>query len=115
MLYITPEKLSHWGQMMSVLQDLYRRGRLSRFVVDEAHCLSQVHYKRGICLVLSSRPLLLHEVIVLIFSNSLLFSLPATVGARLPARLPEVEHFAARFPECAHHGLNGHRQLLCRV
>ena len=41
LLYITPEKLSHSGQMLSVLRSLYNKGRLSRFVVDEAHCLSQ--------------------------------------------------------------------------
>jgi bloom syndrome protein len=41
LLYITPEKLSRSNQMLSVLKDLHRRNRLSRFVVDEAHCLSQ--------------------------------------------------------------------------
>ena len=41
LLYITPEKLSQSGIIKNVLKELYRRGRLSRFVVDEAHCLSQ--------------------------------------------------------------------------
>eukprot|EP00934_Nitzschia_sp_Nitz4_P008470 Nitzschia sp. Nitz4//scaffold102_size76354//38618//42311//NITZ4_005634-RA/size76354-processed-gene-0.40-mRNA-1//-1//CDS//3329532255//8460//frame0 len=40
LLYLTPEKLRHSNQMKSILQRLYQRGLLSRFVVDEAHCLS---------------------------------------------------------------------------
>ena len=40
LLYITPEKLANSGMMKGVLGDLYNKGRISRFVVDEAHCLS---------------------------------------------------------------------------
>ena len=40
LLYITPEKLAHSGHTRRALQDLATRGRLSRFVVDEAHCVS---------------------------------------------------------------------------
>lgn len=40
LLYITPEKLSHSGIIKNVLQHLYGRNLISRFVVDEAHCLS---------------------------------------------------------------------------
>lgn len=40
LLYITPEKLSHSGVVKNILQRLYSRGLISRFVVDEAHCLS---------------------------------------------------------------------------
>ena len=41
LLYITPEKLSRSAATVGLLKDLYARGRLSRFVIDEAHCLSQ--------------------------------------------------------------------------
>ena len=40
LLYLTPEKLSHSGVIQNVLKKLYERSLLSRFVVDEAHCLS---------------------------------------------------------------------------
>jgi hypothetical protein len=40
LLYVTPEKLAHSGHVKSILGRLHRRGCLSRFVVDEAHCLS---------------------------------------------------------------------------
>lgn len=40
MLYVTPEKLSRSGMMQSLLRDLANRNLLSRFVIDEAHCLS---------------------------------------------------------------------------
>lgn len=40
MLYITPEKLARSGMMKGILRDLSSRGLISRFVVDEAHCLS---------------------------------------------------------------------------
>lgn len=39
-LYLTPEKLAHSTQMQRILKRLYQQGLLSRFVVDEAHCLS---------------------------------------------------------------------------
>lgn len=40
MLYVTPEKLSRSSMMQSLLRDLSNRNLLSRFVIDEAHCLS---------------------------------------------------------------------------
>ena len=39
LLYITPEKLRHSGLIKSVLTKLHERNHISRFVVDEAHCL----------------------------------------------------------------------------
>ena len=42
LLYITPEKLRHSGVIKNVLKSLYDKGLLSRFVVDEAHCLRYV-------------------------------------------------------------------------
>eukprot|EP01082_Thalassiosira_pseudonana_P003101 g2477.t1.1.5e174189 g2477 g2477.t1 contig12:204542-207964(-) len=40
LLYITPEKLAHSNMIKGVLSNLANNGRISRFVVDEAHCLS---------------------------------------------------------------------------
>jgi hypothetical protein len=40
LLYITPEKLNHSQHMRSILDRLHQRNLISRFVVDEAHCLS---------------------------------------------------------------------------
>jgi len=40
LLYLTPEKLRHSQQMQSILRRLHQKGLISRFVVDEAHCLS---------------------------------------------------------------------------
>jgi bloom syndrome protein len=39
LLYITPEKLRHSGVIKNILKTLFERKMLSRFVVDEAHCL----------------------------------------------------------------------------
>ncbi|XP_062402443.1 recQ-like DNA helicase BLM isoform X2 [Sardina pilchardus] len=41
LLYATPEKVSASGRMTSALQNLFERGLLARFVIDEAHCVSQ--------------------------------------------------------------------------
>ena len=40
LLYVTPEQLQLSGWMKSTLQHLYGRGQLQRFVIDEAHCIS---------------------------------------------------------------------------
>jgi bloom syndrome protein len=40
LLYMTPEKLNNSRHMQSILGRLYQRNLISRFVVDEAHCLS---------------------------------------------------------------------------
>jgi RecQ family ATP-dependent DNA helicase len=40
LLYVTPEKVVRSGKLKSTLQRLYDRGMLSRFVLDEAHCIS---------------------------------------------------------------------------
>ena len=39
LLYITPEKLRHSGVIKNLLTKLHERNHISRFVVDEAHCL----------------------------------------------------------------------------
>ena len=41
MLYVTPEKLSKSNQLTRLFEHLYNEGLLARFVVDEAHCVSQ--------------------------------------------------------------------------
>uniref|UniRef100_A0A8D3DWU9 RecQ-like DNA helicase BLM n=1 Tax=Scophthalmus maximus TaxID=52904 RepID=A0A8D3DWU9_SCOMX len=41
LLYVTPEKVSASHKLISALHNLYERGLLARFVIDEAHCVSQ--------------------------------------------------------------------------
>ena len=41
LLYVTPEKLAHSKRLLAKLEKLHRAGLLARFVVDEAHCVSQ--------------------------------------------------------------------------
>ncbi|XP_044727806.1 Bloom syndrome protein homolog [Chrysoperla carnea] len=41
LLYVTPEKLIASRKCQDILKALYKRGKLSRFVIDEAHCVSQ--------------------------------------------------------------------------
>lgn len=41
LLYVTPEMLSKSESMGRTFQGLHSRGRLARFVIDEAHCVSQ--------------------------------------------------------------------------
>lgn len=41
LLYLTPEKIVAAKTIISLLESLHQRGKLARFVIDEAHCLSQ--------------------------------------------------------------------------
>ncbi|KAL3997959.1 ATP-dependent DNA helicase RecQ family protein [Acanthocheilonema viteae] len=41
LLYVTPEKIAASEKLNNVFLSLHRRGLLTRFVVDEAHCVSQ--------------------------------------------------------------------------
>lgn len=41
LVFLTPEKLSGSKALRSALHELNKQGRLSRFAIDEAHCVSQ--------------------------------------------------------------------------
>lgn len=41
LLYVTPEKICASDRVRTVLGKLYERGYIARFVIDEAHCVSQ--------------------------------------------------------------------------
>lgn len=41
LVYVTPELLSKSGQFQNTVRSLYNRKLLARFVIDEAHCVSQ--------------------------------------------------------------------------
>jgi ATP-dependent DNA helicase Q1 len=41
LLYVTPEKVAKSKTLKSVLEQLYKVGKLARIVIDEAHCCSQ--------------------------------------------------------------------------
>ncbi|XP_071794868.1 uncharacterized protein [Asterias amurensis] len=41
LLYVTPEKISASPKLISAMEHLYHRNMLARFVIDEAHCVSQ--------------------------------------------------------------------------
>lgn len=57
-VYVTPEMLGKSAQFQSLLRSIYRRGKLARFVIDEAHCVSSVSL---VCLV-SRRSFLFYEL-----------------------------------------------------
>lgn len=40
-LYVTPEKISNSAKFQDLLDSLYEGNHISRFVIDEAHCVSQ--------------------------------------------------------------------------
>jgi bloom syndrome protein len=41
LLYVTPEKLSMSAKFCRSLAALYQRRKLTRFIIDEVHCVSQ--------------------------------------------------------------------------
>jgi len=41
LLYVTPEKITSSNQLLDALTSVYNQGKLQRFVIDEAHCVSQ--------------------------------------------------------------------------
>ncbi|CAI4229152.1 unnamed protein product [Auanema sp. JU1783] len=41
LLYVTPEKISASPRLATVFSTLHKRNHLARFVIDEAHCVSQ--------------------------------------------------------------------------
>ncbi|GFY64240.1 bloom syndrome protein homolog [Trichonephila inaurata madagascariensis] len=41
LLYVTPEKISASVKLVSCMENLYARNVIQRFVIDEAHCVSQ--------------------------------------------------------------------------
>ncbi|KAI5064009.1 hypothetical protein GOP47_0020679 [Adiantum capillus-veneris] len=41
LLYVTPEKIAGSASFQALLKSLQQRGQLARFVIDEAHCVSQ--------------------------------------------------------------------------
>lgn len=41
LLFVTPEKIAASNSLMEKLSQLARRNKLDRFVIDEAHCVSQ--------------------------------------------------------------------------
>ncbi|KAB1257077.1 Bloom syndrome protein [Camelus dromedarius] len=53
LLYVTPEKVCASNRLISTLENLYERKLLARFVIDEAHCVSQAPHSNKI-----SQPLL---------------------------------------------------------
>lgn len=61
-VYVTPEMLTLGGRIKGILKGLLHRKRLARFVIDEAHCVSQVR-ARDFAEVASIRELMLPMVV----------------------------------------------------
>ena len=39
-VYLTPEKLVKSAALINTLDELYRKNKIDRFVIDEVHCVS---------------------------------------------------------------------------
>lgn len=40
LVYVTPELIMKSDKFQNTMKQLYKRGKLARFVIDEAHCVS---------------------------------------------------------------------------
>lgn len=94
-LFLTPppQKVSASNRLISALQNLYERGLLARFVIDEAHCVSQVcsfafMRTQSCCMLLFLAAAILNHSIILNLS----------VGPRFPPRLQEAAWTASEVP-----------------
>lgn len=98
-------KVSASNKLISALQNLYERGLLARFVIDEAHCVSQVCRLASLCgtlFIFALSSVMNHHV-----------TLNFPVGSRFPPWLQEAARIASEIPQSADDGLDGHCHPPC--
>lgn len=109
---LSPLQVSASNRIISAMQNLYERGLLARFVIDEAHCVSQVCY---IALMHNNlQPAFIFYILSIIPSRQFFYLfIIFIVGPRFPSRLQEVAWTASEVPQRSNDGSDRHRHPPC--